>query len=74
MKVGLVNQDAKQIQENLAEAFGKMVGYTTCWEDSLGFESISQASVRIAVRGETVDLPFYNSMESEDLKAYKAAN
>jgi len=72
VRIGSVSQDAKHVQENLVAAFGKIVAYTTCWDEKITFENVTQASVRVSGT-ETVDLPFYSHLSAADLAAYQAS-
>lgn len=48
---------------------GEMVAYVGCWED-IGFEKVSQASLRLMAGKEMVELPIYSNLDDMDVDAY----
>ena len=70
MKIGRASQDAKDIAKNAEAALYQALGYVACW-DKIDFESVSQVSVRI---GDSVELPVFNHLSSDEIDAFMAHN
>jgi len=65
VKVGLTNQKDAEVVKNTVAALEKALAHVTVW-DQIPFESLSQITMKA---GDSPELPVYNFLSDEDLKA-----
>ena len=71
VKVGKTFQGPKEVAQNAMEALSQTIAFATVHDD-IAFDSICQITVRVGQA--SPELPVYNHIAEEDMKAYAAAS
>ena len=71
LQVGKTTQKANDVALNVQQALAQSLAHLTCFEsERIGFSDISQVTLKIEGSPE---LPIFNQLSEQDIKAFKSA-